>query len=118
MDENEDKKLAKWTENFKLVGSPVRLMILLAIYASDIMKRPNHSLSYSEINNILGTANKDTLAHHLKLLEEANFIKKVPAMENGRVFPVYKAGDEGQKFLESTGLTKLFQDKLKQLAAN
>ena len=57
------------------------------------------------------------MAHHLKVLEDKDFIKKEAKMENGRVFPVYKAGSAGHRFLEDAGLKQLFADKLKELSS-
>lgn len=116
-EEKTKSKLEEWAEYFKIVGSPLRLMIILALYSSEILKRESHSLTFSEIKLISGVSSEETLAYHLRQLESVNFIRKDPYKDesNGRVYPLYHISDKGSRFLTDLGLVDILQEYLRKI---
>jgi DNA-binding transcriptional ArsR family regulator len=114
-----EAEIEKWAENLKIVGHPVRLLTLLALYASEMFKRENHSLTNGEIKEFLGEANESALEYHLKILEDAKFIRKDAHKDKktGSVYPLYHIEAAGKSFLDQTGLIAVFKEKIERLAA-
>ena len=110
-------KLEHWASYFKTVGSPVRLLIILALYESDFLGRQSHSLTFSDVKSISGLPSDEALAYHLRQLENAGFIRKDAHKDekNRRVYPLYHIGEQGTRFLEDLGLTQLLQTTMQEL---
>ena len=113
----ETNRLEEWSKYFKVVGSPIRLLIILALYGSEVLRRTPHSLTFSEIQLISSVPSNETLVYHLKQLENANFITKEAHKDErtGRVYPLYHISDQGKRFLTDLGLVNILQESLAKL---
>ena len=106
-----------WAKRLRLVGNPIRLMVMLSLYSSNHIRKSEHSLRYTEIVDLIGTAEDSSLNYHLRELEQANVISKEAVKdEKGVVYPIYHITSEGKKILEDLGLLKLLDDRLKKMA--
>lgn len=106
-----------WADRLRLVGNPIRLMVLLSLYSSNFMRKSDHSLRYSELQELIGTANESGLNYHLRELEQAKVISKEPTKdENGQIYGLYHITPEGKKILEDLGLLKILNEQLRKLA--
>jgi len=109
-------KLQEWARYFKVVGSPIRLLIILSIYGSEILKHSSCSLTFSDIKEISGVPTDETLVYHLKQLEGVDFISKEAHKDekSGRVYPLYHMGERGRRFISDLGLSTLVSESLKK----
>jgi DNA-binding HxlR family transcriptional regulator len=106
-----------WAKRLRLVGNPIRLMVMLSLYSSNVIRKSEHSLRYTEIIDLIGTPDDSSLNYHLRELEQAKVITKDPVKdENGEVYPIYHITEEGKKILEDLGLLKLLDEQLKKMA--
>ena len=112
-----EEVLNKWADSFKVVSHPVRLLILLMLYASDrLSPRERHSLTFTEIRDLTRAASDVSLVYHLNSLMEGGFIAKKAHMDGeSRVYPIYTIATTGEEFLTELGLTGLLRDKLQDL---
>lgn len=110
-------KLEEWARYFKVVGSPVRLLIIVALYSSNFLDRRSHSLTFSELRSMSGLPADEALVYHLRQLENAGFVRKDAHQDgkNGRVYPLYHIGEQGKHFIEDLGLTSTLQKAVEEL---
>jgi DNA-binding IclR family transcriptional regulator len=113
-------KLDEWAKYFKVVAAPVRLLILLALYSSDLLGRESHSLTFSEIRSVSGLPTNEALVYHLKQLENSDFIRKEAHKDekSGRVYPLYHVGKQGKRFLEDLDLASILQKTMNEIRSD
>jgi DNA-binding transcriptional ArsR family regulator len=99
--------LKKWAELFKTIGNPIRLAILLLLYASG-----EGSLTYTQLKEITGFSSDSALIYHLRILLRAKLIEKIASKEGeiGRVYPKYQIAKLGKEFIEQTQLAQALQE--------
>jgi DNA-binding transcriptional ArsR family regulator len=102
-----EEGLEKWARLLKTIGNPVRLAILLVLYASG-----EGSLTYTQLKEIMGLPSDSTLVHHLEILLKAKLIEKIAYKEGeiGRVYPKYQIGKLGKELLEQTQLAQALRE--------
>jgi len=106
-----------WAKHLRLVGNPIRLMVMLSLYSSNYMRKSDHSLRYSEIKELIGIPDDSGLNYHLRELEQANVISKEPIKDQkGEVYPIYHITQDGKKILEDLGLLKILDERLKKMS--
>ncbi|MFQ6056240.1 MAG: winged helix-turn-helix transcriptional regulator [Methanosarcinales archaeon] len=105
------EKLEKWASVFDVLGNPIRLATLIILYGSEILFEGANSLTFGQINAVVGGVSKQSLTHHLKKLIGAGLITKSAHQKNesGRVYPLYSITNTGTKFLEDFGLKEFIE---------
>lgn len=88
-----------WSRIFGVISDKTRLLILLALYDSEVTKKEgSHSLSFSKLREITGLQ-KSSLEYHLKVLRMMELIT------NEKRQP-YTITREGLGVLASLGITE------------
>lgn len=110
---SQTKTIKKWASVFDVLGNPIRLGILLVLFASNYLAG-THSLTFTQIKTVLGTSSDAGLSYHLAQLTKSGFVIKDPYKdEKGRVFPLYRSTEKVDRLLEDLGLAETFRDYIK-----
>ena len=107
--------LQKWASIFVTIGNPVRLAILLILQGSRHL-RGGHSLTFTEIKNVLEMPSETSLTYHLsKLLESGLIGKEAHKDEKERVYPLYSVSQKWLDFTTEVGLAETFNEYIEKL---
>lgn len=96
------EKVEKWADSFKVVGNPIRLAILVILFASEFLEQKK-SLRFKEIRDTLGLEVDEALSYHIRKLKNKGFIKKTPYNDEGFTYHISK---KGMEFLSDFGLAE------------
>jgi predicted ArsR family transcriptional regulator len=101
---------------FETIGSPVRLGILLVLYSSYYLHQNKHSLTFSELKEIMQISNDAVLEYHLKKLIEAGLITKEASQQtpSGRFIAIYNVTEKWVNFLKESGLAEYLNEFIKE----
>lgn len=110
--ENKEDSVAilyKWANLFEVIANPTRLGILLVLYGSEFLHH-THSLTFTQIQEIMEIPSAQSLEYHLKKLQEAGLVEKEPCKNpndpTGRVYPVFHVTQKWRDFIRETDLVK------------
>jgi len=111
------KKLEKWSEDFNILGHPIRLAIVGVLLGSELFKeQPLGSLTFSQFARILNLSANE-LTYHLHKLIDSGFLQKYPYMneETHRVFAVYSLTPKAKEFMKDFGVTEEIIGRLRHM---
>jgi DNA-binding transcriptional ArsR family regulator len=103
--------LYKWASIFEVIANPTRLGILLVLYGSEFLSH-SHSLTFTQIKEIMEIPSAQSLEYHLNKLIGAGLVEKEayqnPGNPTGRVYPIFRVTTKWRDFIRETGLIKTF----------